>query len=336
MSSVFAAITWANGHYFLLLFLINLVVIVLLLRRFFWQQKLAALLSPDHEQNSLLRNFSLKRKAIKTCALSLSLVFLSVALLRPQWGTIEQRVQQEGRDIFIALDISRSMLAQDIRPNRLQAAKEKIKALLHDLPTDRLALLAFSSAPFLVCPLTTDKNAFMLFLDSLDVEAASSGTAIDKALEKAIALFANIPTKKHKLLVLFTDGEDFSQNLADIRKKAQELKLFIFTVGIGTTQGAPIPIIDEQGAITGYQQDEGKSIVISRLNEQLMRSIAHKTGAIYAQASDGGHKEMRSIAERVKKFDVEKFDDKTVSCLRERYYYFAWISFALLLIEWVL
>ncbi len=156
---------------------------ILLIRRYMWQKRTAKLLGGA----KALMNFSFIRKFLKVLLLVVSLIFLVIALARPQWGEVTQTVSQEGRDVLIALDISRSMLAQDLAPSRIEAAKTKIKELLTRFTAERVSLLVFSGIALVQCPFTSDMQAFLNFLDLADVEAISTGTtAIDQALSTAI------------------------------------------------------------------------------------------------------------------------------------------------------
>ena len=326
-------ISWGTAHYFLYLLPLMLLACLLLVRRTWWQKKTAQLLGSPHK---LLRHFSLVRKVLKTALLLLALFCLALALARPQWGEEPQAVEQEGRDVLIALDISRSMLAQDIKPSRLEAAKTKIKELVSRFGAERVALMVFSSVPFIQCPFTTDIGAFTTFLDFVDAESISSGTtALDAALEKAIETFNEVPARKHKIMVIFTDGEDFSPPLIGMEEKIKNSGLSVFTVGIGTPEGAPIPLTDEQGKSRGHLMDEKESVVITRLNEPLLKKLSAQTGARYLRATQD-ESDIKSLVRDVKHFEKEKFEDRMFSTKQEKYFIFATISFLALLIEWLI
>lgn len=144
-----------------------------------------------------------------------------------------------------------------------------------------------------------------------------------------------MPSKKNKLLAIFTDGEDFSSNLAQVKQKAQEIGLHLFTFGIGTPQGAPVPVLDNEGGITGHQKDEQGNIVISRLNEPLLKSLAQASGARYVRMAEND-RDIALLVESVKQFEKEKFEDKRFLSLQDKYYYFGIISLICLLLEWLL
>lgn len=261
---------------------------------------------------------------------------LFIVFLRPQWGAIEQTIEQEGRDLFIALDVSRSMLAQDKKPDRLTFAKQKIKQLVGTLKSERVGLVIFSGSALVQCPLTVDYGAFYLFLNQIDAETISSGTtALDQVIKKIIDIFARAPARKNKLLVILTDGEDFSSNLTKVREQAREVGVHIFTMGIGTPEGAPVPVVDDEGRQHGHQKNEQGEIVISRLNEGILRSLSAESGGTYVRASEGDA-DINELVRMVQQFEKEKFEDKTVPTLQERYPIFAVIAFICFLLEWLL
>jgi Ca-activated chloride channel family protein len=328
-------INWAyaqNAKYFLLL----IPVLIILIYKWRRSQLVIRLLSHASFKNKFLQKASLIRITIRSILWFIALVFLFITLLRPQWNKKEQIVAQEARDLFIALDISRSMLAQDIKPNRLEFAKQKIKDLVNELSSERVGLILFSGSSFIQCPLTSDYAAFFMFLDQIDVETISSGsTAIDQAIAQALEAFKSAGNKKNKLLIIVTDGEDFSSNLVQLKNEAHRENLIIFTLGIGTQQGAPIPLFDENGKQVGHQKDRKGAVVISRLNDVILKNLVHDVGGIYIHAQKGDS----DIIELIKKLETiekEKIEDKKYSQYEDQYPIFLMISFIALLLEWLL
>lgn len=283
-----------------------------------------------------LRNYSYIKKIIKAVLWCISVASLATVLMRPQWNDVASSVKREGRDVFIALDISRSMLAQDLKPDRLVFAKEKIKKLVKRLKTDRVGLILFSGSTFVQCPLTDDLDAFYMFLDGVDAETISSGTtALDAAINQAIEVFSTMPERKSKLLVMFTDGEDFSSNLTTVKKKAASLGLHIVTVGVGTDQGAPIPLYDKLGKPMGHQLDAKGSVVISRMNEGILYRIAQDTGGIFVPIAQNAT-DIKKIESFIGSFEKELLNDKQVKQFQEQYYWPLLVAFITLAIEWML
>lgn len=307
---------------------------ILLFRYFSWVKKSLSLLTGKF---LFFSNFSLRKKILKIVLLLFSLSFLSIALLRPAWTKEEQSISQETRDLIIAIDVSKSMLAQDLKPNRLEFAKNKIKEIINRLNSERIGLIVFSGEAFCQCPLTSDLHAILNFLDSIDTETISSGsTSISSAILKSIELFSNIDKdRKNKLLVIFTDGEDFSDNLSLAGDKAKAFDLKIFNFAVGTTSGAPIPII-EDGKIKDYQRDKNTNqIVISKLAQETLINLSKATGAEYIKSTQNSE-DIDKLIKKINSFEKEKVEEKKISSHKERYQYFALISFILLGIEWLI
>jgi Ca-activated chloride channel family protein len=263
-----------------------LLVLPAALALFFWwamrlRQKLLAQFIEARLLSQLTVGISPSRQKIRYAFLILAVALLIFALARPQYGFDLQEVEQRGLDIVVAIDTSKSMLTEDIAPNRLARAKLAALELLQDAKTDRLGLVAFAGEGFLECPLTIDNTAFQQSVQALDVNSIpEGGTAIASAINTALATFKE---KDHyKVLVLLTDGED-NVNEADVFAAAQNAAkegLKIFTIGVGTAAGDLIRVTDANGN-SDYVRDEQGNVVKSHLNEQLLRQIAGVTGGFY-------------------------------------------------------
>lgn len=335
MKKVLFGITWASFH--------NIYWIPLLgiaLSSVFWawkkRKKLIAFLVAPQWTKTMIEGISSKRELTKTVLYAVAFIVCFLALLQPQWGEKEHVVEQEGRELFVALDISRSMLASDVKPHRLAFAKSKIKKLLKLLPSERVGLLVFSGGAVVQCPLTRDSSAFKMFLDQVDVETISSGTtSLEQAISKIIHTMKKMPTRKNKILVVFTDGEDFSSDLARVREEAKEIGLHIFTYGVGTEKGAPIPVLNDSGSPIGYEKNEQGNVIMSRLNEGILQSLARESGGRYISPTQGDE-DLKSLVSDVEKYEKEKFEDKELSREEDRYPYFLAVAFVCLLIEWLI
>lgn len=225
-----------------------------------------------------------KRQIVKMVILVVVVVLSVVALMRPQWGFQWQEVKRRGLDILIAIDTSKSMLATDVRPNRLERSKLAVKDLIKKLQGDRIGLIAFSGTAFLQCPLTVDYDGFLLALDDLGVDAIPrGGTSISRAIEVALKSFEN-GEKKYKILVVITDGEDHEGDAAALAVQAKNQGVKIFCIGIGTSEGDLIQIVDENGKRT-FLKDKQGNVVKSRLNEAILQKIALATGGSYVRSS---------------------------------------------------
>ena len=216
------------------------------------------------------------RRAWQIILVSLSVLLALVALARPQWGSREETIYQRGRDVMLVLDVSRSMLATDVHPSRLGRAKVDLMDLVRQLNGDRVGLLAFRGRPVLLCPLTTDYGYLRQALEGVDIDSAPAGeTDIGDAIVKAMESFED--EGSHRAIVLISDGDDLSGRVEAAIEKAREKGVVIFTVGLGSTEGARVPAAGSKQAYMSYHGSE----VTSKLNHQVMQSIAEKTGGAY-------------------------------------------------------
>jgi Ca-activated chloride channel family protein len=233
--------------------------------------------------DSIVMSVSRRKQIIKAAFVISAITFLIFSLVQPKWGYHWEDVERRGIDIVVAVDTSRSMLADDIKPNRLEAAKREIKDLIDIIDGDRVGLVAFAGTAFLQCPLTLDYGAFSLFLDDLDTRLIPvGGTSFGEAINKSMSAFSD-KLKKHKAIVLITDGEDHQGNAMEIAKAAKEKGIIIYTVGVGKKEGAYIKIKDNKGREELLKDREGK-VVKSRLDEVLLNKIAVGTGGAYSPA----------------------------------------------------
>jgi len=235
---------------------------------------------------SLIMGFSLRRRRIKTASFLFAMVFLILALAQPKWGYHWQRVTREGIDIVIAIDTSRSMLARDIKPDRLERAKMETRELLGALQGDRVALVAFAGSSYTVCPLTLDYAAVELFLKVVKVGVVPlGGTDIGGAIEQAIRIFQG-EERKYRALIVLSDGEDHGAKVEEAAKRAEELGVKIFSIGIGSTGGELIPV-EAEGGQRAYLKDKEGKVVQTRLSEHTLEQIALLTGGAYIYPSAG-------------------------------------------------
>ncbi len=271
--------TFANPH--LLWFL--LVLPPGLLAFFWWSWRTRQKLLTEFIQARLLPaltvGISNRRQKIRLSCLLLAVACLLLALARPQLGFDWEEVKQRGLDIVVAVDTSKSMLAEDIAPNRLARAKLAALDLMQQAKSDRLGLVAFAGSAFLQCPLTIDDAAFRQSVEALDINVIpEGGTALAEAIDTAAAAFKE--GENHRILVLFTDGEDHDSGALEAAKKASANGLRIFTIGIGSAEGELLRIKDAKGR-SDYIRDEQGNVVKSHLDETLLREIAGAAKGVY-------------------------------------------------------
>jgi Ca-activated chloride channel homolog len=220
-----------------------------------------------------------RRRTIRAALVVLAVLGLALALGGPMWGFRWEEVRRQGIDLVIAIDTSRSMLATDVKPNRLARAKLAVQDLVAELHGDRVALVAFAGSAFLQCPLTLDYGAFAQSLDAVDAGIIPrGGTALTAAIDTSLAAFEG-RQGTHQALVLITDGEDHEGAVKEAAKRAAERGVKIYTVGIGTTEGELIP------AESGYVKDRAGQVVKSRLDEEALKQVAVDTGGVYLHAA---------------------------------------------------
>ena len=342
MKDMLFGITWANAGWGiwllpLLFFLIGLVVWSIKRQQVWWRT-----IAGERYAQERLENASLKRLWIKMGAVSCALFFLGVALLRPQWGEKEERVVRQGRDIVIALDISRSMLADDCHGDRLEHAKMKVLQLLEMITADRVGLVIFSGDALVQCPLTSDYEAFRMFLEDLSVETVSSGsTHIGGALEKIATLFVGQQEQNKtrepgatRLAILFSDGEDFVGGSETACKNLFDAGVHVCAVGVGSKEGAPIPLYDHCGVRSGFQKDDQGHVVISRLNESFLRSLVMGKNGMFIRSTFDAT-DVCALKKWVDRFEKRPFESREQRQREEQFFWYAAIALLSLLIEMV-
>ena len=244
----------------------------------------------------LLSFFNMKRKRIRGSLILTALALMIIALMEPQWGFYWGEGKRSGLDILIAVDTSRSMLVEDVEPNRLEYAKEAVKGFVRQLKGDRVGLIAFSGHAFLVCPLTADYNGFMLSLEDMGTDTLPrGGTSLSSVIQEALRSVGKKEIK-NKVLILLTDGEDHEGDPLRLAERAQKEGLRIFCVGIGTKEGGLIPVQSTDGQKELIKDEKGH-VVRSALNEDLLKKIASKADGSYTRER-GGESGLKWIYEK--------------------------------------
>ncbi len=274
---------------------------------------------------------ALERRRFKDKIALLGLFFVIFSACGPQFGSSMKEVRQRGVDIFIAMDTSRSMLAEDVVPSRIEHAKRALGLLIEKLEGNRIGIIAFAKRALVQCPLTVDNDAARMFLEIMDVNTVpEQGTSIGEAIRLAIDRFPK-DDKGGKAIVLLTDGEDHKSDPLEAAKAAKKAGVVIFTIGIGTTKGEVIKNRDENGNVTGFLKHNGE-MVMSHMDDGLLTEIATITGGRYYRASSTDH-EIDEIADALIALSKNEFATKTFQRLQERYQYPLLLAFLLLLFE---
>ena len=261
---------------------------------------------------------SFARQRTKAVLVLIGLGFVSVALARLQFGTHLEKLQREGIDIIVAVDLSNSMLARDMKPNRLEKAKQELRSIIDRLKGDRIGLVAFAGEAFVQCPLTMDYAAARMLLSVMDQNTVSvQGTSLTSAIEAARKGFIQ-QEKQHKVLLLLTDGEDQEGNAVEAAAEARKDGIRIYTVGIGSPAGEPIPVVDRKGDQVGFKKDRSGEVIVSKLDEETLQKIALETGGKYYNAT-GGEIELDRIFDEISKMEKKELEGTLVTRYDDRY-----------------
>ncbi|MGB2706336.1 MAG: VWA domain-containing protein [Candidatus Omnitrophota bacterium] len=272
------------------------------------------------------------RQRLKVIFIVAAVFFIIVAFMKPQYGFSWEEVRKKGVDILIAIDTSKSMLAEDVKPNRLERSKLAVRDLLVKLKGDRVGLIAFAGGAFLQCPLTSDYNGFILSLNDLGVNTIpKGGTSISSAIWEAIKTYKS-EARDEKTLVIITDGEDHEGDPVRAAEAARKEKIKIFCVGIGTGEGELIPVKDETGQRVFLKDREG-DVVKTRLDEAALERIARITGGIYVRARGAEFGLDTLYRERFSKMEKRVFGETLTKRYRERFQIPLFVAFLLLAAE---
>jgi Ca-activated chloride channel family protein len=256
-------------------------------------------------------------------------VILSLANL--QSGARMEEVKREGIDIFIAIDVSNSMMAEDIAPNRLERSKQAISRLIDKLEGDRIGIIVFAGKAYIQLPITTDYAAARLFLSTINTEIVpSQGTAIGEAIEIAMKSFDQ--NNRNKAIVIISHGEDHEENAADLAKEASKAGINVFTIGMGLAEGAPIPILNEYGKKTGFRKDRNGNTVVTKLNEDMLQKIAQSGNGSYVRANNT-RSGLETIFSEINKLEKSEIDSKIFTDYEDRFQWFILLAILFLVVE---
>jgi Ca-activated chloride channel family protein len=265
----------------------------------------------------------------------LALVLLLVGLARPQWGTQMERVTQEGVQVMVVLDVSQSMLVEDIKPTRLSRAKLEIADLMDQLGGDEVGLVLFSGASFIQFPLTSDYATARSFLDAAEPGVISRpGTAIGDAIHTAMTGF-DPHRSSQRVILLITDGEDHEGDALKAAQQAAEEGVIIYAIGFGSPQGDPIPVYNDAGEVTGFKKDANGEVVLSKLDESTLQQIAQAGGGQYYRASADGS-ELKALQAEISRLQKEELAERFETYGVERFQGFVLAGLAALVIAGVI
>ncbi len=275
----------------------------------------------------LMPNDSSKRRGWKFILRLLALSFMIVGLANPQIGSKLKEVKRKGVELIIAMDVSNSMLAEDIKPNRLERAKRTVSQLIDKLHGDKVGLIVFAGKAYVQMPTTTDYRAAKMFLSSISPGIVPvQGTVVGEAIELGLESFTK-DNEKNKVMLIITDGENHEENAITLAEEAALKGIRIYTIGMGQAKGTPIPVTDRFGR-KDYRRDKNGEIVITKLNETFLQKIAASANGLYIPAN-----RLDNLIDEMQKMDQQEFESKVYSDYEDRFQYFFAVALFLLLID---
>ena len=321
---------FANPEYLMALWLIPILIALYILYNRN-RKRLLEKFADKELHRFIMYSFSGIKSKIKFGLILIVLALLIMAFSNPQVGTKMQEVKQTGIDVYILLDVSRSMQAEDIKPNRLEKAKYQISNLIQKLRGDRIGLIVFSGEAYIQFPLTTDYSAANLFLNAVDFNSVPQpGTAIALAIDMAVQSFDSAATDK--AIIIITDGEDHEGDIDAAVEKATEKEIKIYTIGLGSPDGVPIPVYDNRENKVGFRQDNTGQTVLTKLNESILKEIANDGNGHYYRGNNY-EDYLDKIYSDLSTLEQAEFGVKKVTDYEDRFYYFLIPAILLLIIE---
>ena len=318
-------IYFANAQYLLLLFLVPVFPVLYALLRY-RRRKSIRKFGDEKLVKELMPSYSGSKGWVRVVLFSLAFMFFSIGMARPQMGAKLKGHQMKGAEVMIALDVSNSMLARDYSPDRLDRAKLAISRLVDKLNGDRIGLVLFAGTSFVQLPITTDYVSAKMFLNNISTESVPvQGTAMGDAINTCIRSFS-AQSEKSRAIIVITDGENHEDDPVSAAKQAAEMGISVYTIGVGSEQGQPIPM---KG---GLLKDSEGNIVVTKLDESTLRDVARAGNGAYVHAGNDEFG-LNPIIDNVRKLDEEQFSSVVFEEYDEQYMYFFAIALALFVIQ---
>ncbi|WP_298901388.1 VWA domain-containing protein [uncultured Psychroserpens sp.] len=297
----------------------------------FWKYRTQKRFANSKLLKRLSPNQSLFKSILKIVVLSLAFACLAIALVNPKIGTKLETVKRQGVDIVFAVDVSKSMLAEDIAPNRLEKSKQLVTQIINNLASDRVGIIAYAGKAFPQLPITTDYGSAKMFLQNLNTDMLSSqGTAINEAIELAKTYFDE-EEDTNRVLIIISDGEDHSDVASNVAEEAGDEGIRIFTIGVGDEKGGPIPI-KRNGVLLNYKKDSKGETVVTKLNEETLKEIADEANGAYIKGNNTDEviDEIKDILNRM---DKTEFESKEFADFKDQFQWFLGFGIFFLFID---
>jgi Ca-activated chloride channel family protein len=316
--------------YLYLLFLIPILVLLFLYNQY-WKRKKQREFGDLDMVKKLSPEKSIFKPILKFTVMLLALAALIVGLVNPKIGTKSETVKREGIDVVFAVDVSKSMLCEDVAPSRLEKSKQIVSQIINQLAGDRIGIVAYAGSAFPVLPITTDYSVAKMFLQSMNPGMVSSqGTSLDEAIKLSSTYFDD-DKQTNKLLILISDGEDHSEGANEAAEEANKLGLKIITIGVGTEKGGPIPL-KENGHVVSFKRDQNDAVVVTKLNQESLKAIAKYTKGGYVNGNN-----TKEVLEYVKNaldhIEKTEFETQQFTDFNSQFQWFLGIAFAFLFLD---
>ena len=321
---------FAHTEYLLLLLLVPVILVIFWFMQRNAKKNLALWMNENHKK-TIIPLASETRKAFKLIVLLLAFSAIIFALAKPQFGSKLTDIKRQGIEVMIALDVSNSMLAEDIQPNRLANAKRAISRLIDQLENDKIGLIVFAGDAYIQLPITTDFGAAKLFLSSVNTNIVPrQGTSISAAIKLASKSFSPMADMS-KTLIILTDGEDHEEGALEAARAASEEGITIHTIGMGLVKGAPIPLLNSSGQ-KDYRKDYDGNVVVSKLDEKMLQEIAMAGKGIYIRSSNS-RSALNTLFAEINKMEKQEIEAKVYSEYEEQFQLPIALAIILLLAE---
>jgi len=316
--------------WFWVLGIIPVIVLIFLVLQI-WKYRTQSKFADKQLLNRLSPNKSVFKSILKISVLCLAFACFALALVNPKIGTKLETIKREGVDIVFAIDVSKSMLAEDIAPNRLDKSKQLVTQIINNLASDRIGIIAYAANAFPQLPITTDYAAAKMFLNNMNTDMMSSqGTAINEAIELSQTYFDD-ESQTNKVLIIISDGEDHSEEAVAMAEVANEEGIRIFTIGVGDVKGGPIPE-KKNGIILNYKKDNNGQTVITKLNEETLQNIAAVANGIYINGKNTSDV-VKNIGDILNQMDKTEFETKQYADFKSQFQWFLGLGIFFLLLD---
>lgn len=307
------------------------VIVLCFLVLHFWKYKTQQKFADKQLLKRLSPNRSVFKSVLKLIVLSLAFACFAIALVNPKVGTKLETVKREGVDIVFAIDVSKSMLAEDIAPNRLEKSKQLVTQIVNNLASDRVGIIAYAGKAFPQLPITTDYASAKMFLQNMNTDMLSSqGTAINEAIKLAKTYFDD-EEQTNRVLIIISDGEDHSEEAVAVAEEANEEGIRIFTIGVGDIKGGPIPE-KRNGIVLNYKKDNQGETVITKLNEETLKGIAEEANGAYINGKNTTNV-VDNIREILNGMDKTEFEAKQFADFKDQFQWFLGFGIFFLLLD---